>query len=108
MSGEYHKPGQVIIDDPLARNLDREVGDPLGLTPEQRAWSEASEAVDMETPSWWTPRFRDAVIAMRVSEELRRRRLRRGLADHDAVALSGWRRAFPRTLLIPDKLTSRE
>lgn len=45
--------------------------DPLGLTREQRAYSDASEELDRDSPRWWTKDYRDGVALLRAAEKLR-------------------------------------
>lgn len=46
--------------------------DPLGLTPEQRAYSDASRVIDKRTPAWWTREYREGIIHARIMTEMRR------------------------------------
>lgn len=45
--------------------------DPLGLTREQRAYSDASEELDRDSPRWWTKDYRDSVARLRAAEKLK-------------------------------------
>jgi hypothetical protein len=49
--------------------------DPLGLTPQQRAWSEACEAIEKDpmyfNPDYWPSTFRQSVLQYRAIERLR-------------------------------------
>lgn len=46
--------------------------DPLGLTREQRAYSDASKELEQDSPRWWTKDYRDGIAAIRAASKLRK------------------------------------